>query len=209
MPMQCCECENYQMVDAEVEERLTVAGRAFVVVVPGTECLQCGNTYLRYDAMIAVKRSVAMELVRHGDVNAETFKYMRKTIPMSVAELAPLLHVAPETVSRWESGEQPIEPNAAALLALMVVEAIEGRSTCIDHLKATLDPISWPEVTRLAPDVSVIAADAAPKDLPAGFDGHFPLEPAVQDSAAKRREQGATVAKPRVDQRLGLEAAFA
>ena len=131
------------------------------------------------------------------------------TIPLSIADLAQILHVTPETVSRWESGEHPIDPNAAVLLALMVAEMIEGRSTCIDHLKATHDPVPWPEVTRLAPDVSVIAADAAPKELPPGFDGHFPHEHAVRDSAAVCLDHGTRAARPRGDQRVGLGAAFA
>ncbi len=34
---------------------------------------------------------------------------MRKSIPLSAASLAELLRVAPETVSRWETGERAVD----------------------------------------------------------------------------------------------------
>lgn len=151
MPKRCVECQSRELVAAETEERLEVAGKTFAAVVPATRCTDCGATYLTYDTMGVLELGAAGELARHGEVSAEAFKLMRKALGMRAVELAELLDVTPETVSRWEHGRQPIDRGAAALLSAMVLDRLEGRTTTLDRLKALLKPEPLPKLVRLVP----------------------------------------------------------
>ena len=198
MPMRCCDCESLEIVDADIEERFAVAGRSFAVVVPGTRCAKCGNYYLRADTVVAVERSVAAELARRGDVSPAAVRDMRKTIPLRRDDLAAMLGVTTDTIVRWESGEEPIERNAAALLSMMVLDRLEGRTNTIDHLRDRLSPEPWPDVTRLAPDPAVVAPDAAPKDLPVDIEeGHRAETTMHQDEALRRGRTKPTSRRPK------------
>lgn len=55
------------------------------------------------------EHAVARHVAEHGPVSGATMRYMRKSVPLSAANLAALLRVSPETVSRWETGERPVD----------------------------------------------------------------------------------------------------
>jgi DNA-binding transcriptional regulator YiaG len=80
----------------------------------------------------AFELDVAGELARHGEASSEAFGFMRRAMGVRAVDLAKLLDVTPETVSRWEHGRQPIDRGAAALLLAMVVDRVEGRTTTND-----------------------------------------------------------------------------
>ncbi|HTP29443.1 MAG TPA: hypothetical protein VMK12_27735, partial [Anaeromyxobacteraceae bacterium] len=65
--------------------------------------------------------------------------------------LAELLDVTIETISRWEHGKQSLDRRAVALLASMVLDRIEGRTSTLDRLKALLKPEPLPSVVQLVP----------------------------------------------------------
>ena len=47
---------------------------------------------------------------------------MRKSVPLSAVELASLLRVAPETISRWETGERAVDRAAWLVVRALVLE---------------------------------------------------------------------------------------
>jgi transcriptional regulator with XRE-family HTH domain len=59
---------------------------------------------------------------------------------LSGASLAELLDVAPETVSRWESGKRPVDRAAVAVLGSLVVDSLNQRTETIDRLRALREP---------------------------------------------------------------------
>lgn len=151
MPKRCFNCKSTDLQAAEVEERRTVAAHTFTRMLPVTRCAKCGEETIPLQALEAFDLEVAEELARHGEVSAEAFSFMRRTLGMKAADLAELLDVTPGTVSRWENGHEPIERRAAALLCALVLDRVEGRTGTLDRLRALLRPEPLPRVVRLAP----------------------------------------------------------
>jgi putative zinc finger/helix-turn-helix YgiT family protein len=150
MAKRCVECRGDKMVTAQAEEQLEVAGKTFTAMLPVTKCANCGATYISHDALGVLEMGTAAELARHGEVSAESFGFMRRALGMKASELAELLDVTHETVSRWEHGHQPVERRAVALLSAMVLDRVEGRSTTLERLRALLKPEPLPRLVRVA-----------------------------------------------------------
>jgi len=64
-------------------------------------------------------------------------------------DLAALLDVAGETVSRWETGALPVERRALALLAAIVMEAVAGGTATLDRLRTLQAPTKLPKVVKV------------------------------------------------------------
>jgi transcriptional regulator with XRE-family HTH domain len=56
------------------------------------------------------------------------------------AELARLLDVEPETLSRWENGKTAMPRVSWATVAAMVIEKRGGRHATLDRLRALAEP---------------------------------------------------------------------
>jgi DNA-binding transcriptional regulator YiaG len=93
-----------------VDHQVTVGGTRFLGKLPARACPACNDEPLvALDDLVAFEHAVAQSLARHGPVNGETLRSMRKSIPLSATALAALLRVAPETISRWETGEREVD----------------------------------------------------------------------------------------------------
>ena len=147
----CYDCKAEKLVDATADLELEVNGRKFQTTVPAIRCAGCGKQTIDGFALGAFELSTAGELARRGEVSPESFKFMRKTLGMRAVDLAELLDVTPETISRWENDKQPIDRKAAALLSAMVIDRLEGRTTILDRLKTLLKPEPQPSLVRLVP----------------------------------------------------------
>jgi transcriptional regulator with XRE-family HTH domain len=84
-----------------------------------------------------------------GPATGETFRFMRKSLGMRAADLAELLDVTPETISRWETGKLDVARSAWATLADVVVEQAEGRSRMLDRLRTLREPKKLAKAVRL------------------------------------------------------------
>jgi DNA-binding transcriptional regulator YiaG len=82
----------------------------------------CKDTQIGLDDLTRFEHAVAMSLAEHGPVGGASLKYMRKSIPLSATALAELLHVAPETVSRWETGERKVDRAAWLVVRGLVLD---------------------------------------------------------------------------------------
>lgn len=151
MAKRCFNCKSTELVAAEHEDRIEVSGHRFTRSLPVMRCTRCGEETTKGQDIEAFELEVAAELARHGELPADAFKYMRRTLGMKAAELAELLDVAPETISRWENDKQTIERRAAALLSSMVLDKVEGRTSTLDRLRALMKPSPLPKLVRLVP----------------------------------------------------------
>lgn len=147
----CYQCKGDKLDATTVEESRTVAGRTFTGTVPAIRCASCGELYYPGPALEALDLEVAGELARHGEASAEALRFMRKALALKASEIAELLDVTRETVSRWEHGQQPVERRAAALLSAMVRDKLDGRTSTLDSLRALLKPDPLPTLVRLVP----------------------------------------------------------
>jgi len=119
---------------ADITRKL--GGVTFKAQVPVERCGACKEWFVSYDEGRRFEVAVALAVVDHGSDAPDAFKFMRKAIELRAADLAELLAVTPETVSRWETGKVPVERRALALLQTLVVEYARGVTDTLDRLRA-------------------------------------------------------------------------
>jgi DNA-binding transcriptional regulator YiaG len=119
-----------------VEIRREVGERAFVASVEGRKCGACGAVSFKGTDLARFEGAVAASLAAAGEASGEAFRWMRKALDLRAIDVATLLGVTPETISRWETGRVPIDRGALALLSLMVLDNARGSAATIDALRA-------------------------------------------------------------------------
>jgi putative zinc finger/helix-turn-helix YgiT family protein len=132
--MKCNECSN-AMAKGELELRRTVAGRDFSTVVEGWSCSVCGNRVYRAPDAIAFEESIAQELAANGPVTGESFAAMRAALRLRSADVAGLLGVANETISRWENSKRRMDRSAWFILSTLVLDWADGSRATIERLE--------------------------------------------------------------------------
>lgn len=135
----CASCGSETLKATRSTERRTVAGVEFAAEVDALECAKCGEVYVSDTALEQMELAIAAELGKLGRLVGEAFKYMRKSIGLRGIDLAELLDVTGETVSRWERDVVPIDHAAFAVLGALVSEKRLGRTEMRDRLQAARD----------------------------------------------------------------------
>jgi DNA-binding transcriptional regulator YiaG len=103
---------------------------------PQQVCASCGER--TYDAkdLSAAEGAITRDLVARGIRDAVVFKHLRKTLRLKAAELADLLGVTAETVSRWENRHNEPERAVWATLEQLVDDHYAGSATTLARLRA-------------------------------------------------------------------------
>ncbi len=102
----------------------TFDGRTIVIEnVPAEDDPEYGKTVSTRDANRA-ELLMAAVLVSNGPCTAKTFCWCRSAIGLSAKDLAKMLDVTPETVSRWENGRYNVDFSAWLVLGTIVLEAV-------------------------------------------------------------------------------------
>jgi putative zinc finger/helix-turn-helix YgiT family protein len=140
--MRCVECGEREFEEKRKTETIEAADMKFAAEVPVDVCAKCGHEYLHGPAMVEFERRVAVELARRGAPMPETFRRLRKALGLRAADLAALLEVRPETISRWENGQTEVDWPSYLLTWWMVEDLLEGRSDTMDKLKAPRKPLA-------------------------------------------------------------------
>ena len=145
----CAICKG-KLETAVVDESIKVDGHVFAAQLPAQRCTKCGETFMKAEAIGLFELAIASHLAAAGAGSHEAFRFMRKTLGVKAAELAILLDVSAETVSRWESGKVPVPRSSTALLASMVEDATLGRTTTRDHLQRLQKPAQLGNTVRVS-----------------------------------------------------------
>lgn len=121
--MECMECGG-KMETRRENHRYTACGLPNVVLV-GVEiprCTACGTWELVLPRMEELHRTLALTLVKkRSRLTPQEVRFLRKSLGFSGASFAKRMHVAPETVSKWETGKQDMGWGAEMSLRLMVL----------------------------------------------------------------------------------------
>jgi len=80
-------------------------------------------------------QAIVRWLAAHGARSPESFKFLRAQSGLSSRALADLFAVEPETISRWASGQNRLNPVVWDALAQIAVERIEGRTDTFERLR--------------------------------------------------------------------------
>jgi putative zinc finger/helix-turn-helix YgiT family protein len=132
----CYACKSERLRAGQTTVRREFGGRAFEVKnVPALVCAKCGEFTIDGVDLVRAENAITAELARAGPMTGDAFKWLRKAIALKATEIGELLDVAPETISRWETGERPPDRAAWLMLGTMALEMLEGRSQTIDRLR--------------------------------------------------------------------------
>jgi putative zinc finger/helix-turn-helix YgiT family protein len=132
---QCPECGK-EMVLKRYKHETPVGGlRAIDGTQMAFQCDACGEVEITVDQLQGYERRAAALVLRDGRVtNGAVLRFSRKALGLTQAQLAQLLGIASETVSRWENDHDP--PNRPHQLA--IVSLLEGVETGMLDLQEAL-----------------------------------------------------------------------
>ncbi len=146
----CIRCGNKKFRSMPHPLKQELDGHLFTATVPSKKCTQCGESYFDAEGGILFQQAIAQKLIDMGTSSGAAFKFLRKTLGIKASDLAPLLDVAAETISRWETGERAVDHAAMALLGVLVAEKLDGRSTTVNRLRSMRKPRGFAKNVRLA-----------------------------------------------------------
>ena len=118
----CSECGSDQLVEIAAPDTLTIGDQTFAADLPAVRCAACGGVFFDGPAVGDFERAVARELAQRGPATGETFRFMRKALGLRAADLAEMLDVTPETLSRWETGKLPMGRTSWITLSSLVLD---------------------------------------------------------------------------------------
>ncbi len=140
-PSKCPHCATAgRFDDAMLEASREVSNHRFVATLPARICSACGQSIYEADAEQRFALAIARCIADSGLSTGDAFRFMRRAVGMRATELADLLDLAPETISRWETGKRGVDRGALAVVGNLVRDTIAGRTTTLDGLRSLRTP---------------------------------------------------------------------
>jgi hypothetical protein len=135
--MHCPACEGSpELVPGPFDETIKVGTCVFTGTVPSLVCPQCHVQ--RYTAVSDMKRfelTVAAYLAHVGKPTGEMVAFTRKALGHTAIDLAKLLDISPEHLSRMEHNKRGIDRLIYAVLGALAIEAKEGKTQALLRLQ--------------------------------------------------------------------------
>lgn len=132
LPNDACPRCGAVMAERRSSLRLPVNGEE--VSVPSAlhlRCPKCDEVVLRYgDSRRLLEDAIAVYRKKHGLLSAHEIRGIRERFGLTQSELAHLLHLGANTISRWESGRN-VQTEAMEML-LRLIRDLPGS---LDYLK--------------------------------------------------------------------------
>ena len=149
MLTQCPNCHAKSLKDRLAEKVKVVGGHRFRAFVPGQECQKCGESFYDIRPLARFDQLVAKELADAGVKSGEALRFIRKAAGVPAIDLAALLDVRPETVSRWEHDKRPIDRGSYAVLHQLLIEKLAENTATADYLRGLGKPKRLPKTIKL------------------------------------------------------------
>jgi YgiT-type zinc finger domain-containing protein len=124
----------------KVEATREVGQHLFVASLPARVCRACGETQFEGSVLQRFDLHVAVCLIEAGVGSGAAFRFLRKALGLRAVDVAELLDVSAETLSRWETEKRALDRGALAVLAACVRDALAGRTSTLDTLRALRTP---------------------------------------------------------------------
>jgi len=145
----CAEC-GAALSRTHKDQVRTVAGTTFLVRAPGFVCKACRALFMPGDVLERVDLEVASVLASKCGSSGETLRFVRKALALRGFELADLLGVTGETVSRWEHDQRPVDLSAWIIVGSLVLERAGHPTETLPRLLAMKKPSKLPATVRLS-----------------------------------------------------------
>lgn len=127
--------------NVEVNVQLAAGVLRFVIQrIAALECSECGSVEYPGDALARVELSVAREIFNKGLREGRSVRFARKALGMRASDLADVLDVTPETVSRWENDRIPVDLSVWAAIGSLVNDRLCGNEATLARLRAAKSP---------------------------------------------------------------------
>ena len=136
----CWKCGSATLTESTFHAERKIGGQVFVTELPARKCSSCGEQTVSGPDLLAFDAAVAGELARSGVSSPDALKFLRKSMALTAAELAELLELRPETISRIENGKMPVDRRTVALVGALALDHLAGRSETADRLRALAHP---------------------------------------------------------------------
>jgi putative zinc finger/helix-turn-helix YgiT family protein len=147
--MECSACGSATVNRRSEEHIVHFDGHRFAGQVEATVCSKCGDSLVTLDEIARVELEAARALGDAGVVSGKSFRFMRHALGLTARDLAIEFSVAPETISRWENDERPLDRLAWVTLATMVRDRLEGSDRTREQLYAVRNPTKLARSIRL------------------------------------------------------------
>jgi DNA-binding XRE family transcriptional regulator len=145
----CVGCGSQALRQVERTDRYSVGQFIYTGRVPVLRCQKCGAEYATAEAQQAFERDIALNIVKRGPVHGEALRFLRIQLGLQAIELAKLLRVRSETLSRWENNRLPIDWNAWLVVGDLVRDKFSGTDDTLRRRRALDRPIRS-KIVRLA-----------------------------------------------------------
>jgi hypothetical protein len=130
----CIECGGRRFKRSAMANTTAISGVEFETAMPASTCIKCGQQYSRLADMEPIELGISFELAVRGVRTGEAFRYMRKALGLRAVDLAVLLDVSAETISRWETGAP--EALAFTVLGSLIADRKAGHDRTAERLRA-------------------------------------------------------------------------
>jgi len=128
----CPRCGK-MMTERRSALRLPVNGEdVSVPSAPHLRCSKCDEVVLRFsDSRRLQEDAIAIYRRKHGLLSADEIRAIRERFDLTQSELAHLLHLGANTISRWESGRN-VQTEAMEML-LRLIRDLPGSIEYLRH----------------------------------------------------------------------------
>jgi len=131
-------CPTCGTLMKETRGRLSLPVNGEEISVPAAahlKCPKCGEIVLRFqDATRLHEDAIAVYRKKHGLLSADQIRAIRERFELTQADLARLLRLGANTVSRWESGRNV--QTAAMDILLRLIRDLPGSLDYLRHHSA-------------------------------------------------------------------------
>jgi putative zinc finger/helix-turn-helix YgiT family protein len=134
--MECTNCGAKKLVPVTVKRTREIAGRVFTADVPARKCEACGEEYFEGKHLSMWSHEIVKDLVRNGPARGEALAFIRRASGYKAVELAALLDVTPQAMSRWENGKAPFDRQTWITIGRLALDRIDGSTETADRLRA-------------------------------------------------------------------------
>jgi len=106
-----------------IQDKLIGLPNIVVKNVEVRRCPECGEQAIVYQRMEELVRTITRAVIeKSGRLTGAEIRFLRKSLGWSRLDFASHFGIAPETITRWESGQQAMGPIADRLLRVSVAK---------------------------------------------------------------------------------------
>jgi DNA-binding transcriptional regulator YiaG len=131
----CLICEKGNFQEKKIDYIQKVGTHTLQAPIVASVCVHCQNALYPAQELQRANWIMAAHLARTGDIDKESFRYLREVLRLRVKDLGVMLGVTPTTITRWEKGSRTLDKKAATILARMVLNITEEKSERQSNLR--------------------------------------------------------------------------